>query len=281
MDSLTGSHDSSDTAARDAARRAAVRAFVRETFGLRGTLHLHRAAFGLDLLRAPVNVMLSPVYLLTRLGAGLARLIRLRRTAAWLAGRRILLSTRVSREVGQKVLSFLADLDRRQLGPAASVQVRDAAVADYVAVRNAVAEMTTAVLVLVSGLLIFHTATPGVMSLAGPVAEMQAHSAAVDRFPLGEGLGRLYYAAFPVHIPPGQVMLTFVLLAILSSVLTTFAGVLADPLQALSGTHRRRLLRLLRRLDSGSGEAIAREHLAARLGDATDMALSIWRSLRG
>ena len=37
-------------------REAEVRRFVRHRFGLRGTLRLHRAALGWDLLRAPVNV---------------------------------------------------------------------------------------------------------------------------------------------------------------------------------------------------------------------------------
>lgn len=40
-------------------RRSEIAAFVQTTFGLRGTLRLHRFAFGADLLRAPANVLLG------------------------------------------------------------------------------------------------------------------------------------------------------------------------------------------------------------------------------
>ena len=50
-------------------REAEVGRFVRARYGLRGSLALHRHALGLDLLRAPLNVMLSPLFLLTRLVA--------------------------------------------------------------------------------------------------------------------------------------------------------------------------------------------------------------------
>ena len=78
---------------------ARVDAFVARHFSLRGTLALHRGALGLDLLRAPLNVVLAPVFVLTRLAAFLARLVRLRRVAAWLGSRRILLPTRVASRV--------------------------------------------------------------------------------------------------------------------------------------------------------------------------------------
>ena len=74
-----------------------MRAFVRQRFGLRGTLRLHRAAIGADLLRAPVNVALAPVFLLVKILARVARLVRMRRVAGWLARREVFLTTAVSR----------------------------------------------------------------------------------------------------------------------------------------------------------------------------------------
>ena len=69
-------------------REAEVRRFVRQRFGLRGTLRLHRAALGCDLLRAPVNVALSPVFLILKLVAALLGWCGARRAAAWNRDRR-------------------------------------------------------------------------------------------------------------------------------------------------------------------------------------------------
>ena len=73
----------------DVNSRAEMSVFVRTTFGLRGTLRLHRSAFGADLLRAPVNVMLAPILLITRLTGLLAKLLRFHRIGNWLSHRKI------------------------------------------------------------------------------------------------------------------------------------------------------------------------------------------------
>lgn len=262
------------------ARAAALRAFVRDTYGPRGTLRLHRAAFGLDLLRAPLNVLLAPVFLLVRLLGLLAGLARLRRLAAWLGGRRILLETAVARAVARRVTSFIAGRGGKLAGLAPEAVA--AGVADYVGVRSAVAEITTVLLVLAGGYALFHTPFLGVLSLAGPVAEMRAQALAIESFWAGPGLGRMWYGMFPARLAPWQVGLTGAGLAMLASLVTTFAGILADPLQVLTGSHRRRLERLLARLEAGrgGGGGLAREHLAARLGDLSDLALTLWRALR-
>jgi hypothetical protein len=40
-------------------------------------------------------------------------------------------------------------------------------------------------------------------------------------------------------------------------------------------------MRLIARVQAGAGEGLAREHVIARTGDLSDMALSLWRMLRG
>ena len=69
-----------------AACRAGVDGFVRARFGARGTLRLHRAALGPDLLRAPVNVLLAPVHVVVSLLALGADKLRLRAASRWLRG---------------------------------------------------------------------------------------------------------------------------------------------------------------------------------------------------
>ncbi|MGI3170428.1 DUF6635 family protein [Pseudooceanicola sp. C21-150M6] len=263
------------------ARRARLRGFCRATFGLRGTLQLHRAALGWDLLKAPLNVVLAPVFLLTRLLALLARALRLRRLSDWLASRRILLPTAVAQEVGRRLDVLLQEMAEQGLIVPSPEPLRRAVIADYVGTRSAVAEIATTLLVIASGLFIFHTPTFGVMTLAGPVAELRAQSTAIADFPLGSGLGRLYYGVFPSHIGPSQLLITGLVLSVCASLFTTFAGIVADPVQLATGTHRRRLDRMLRRLDAARHGGLEREHLLARAGDLSDIALSLWRMLRG
>ncbi|SDW30236.1 DUF6635 family protein [Celeribacter indicus] len=255
---------------------AALRRFVRDRFGPRGTLRLHRAAFGLDLLRAPVNVLLAPVFLIVRLLALLASRLRARRIAAWLGARRVFLETDMAREVARSVTAFL-ETD----GPQVPTAIRHRAVEDYVGVRGAVAEITTTLLVLLAGALLFHTATPGILSLVAPVSELRAHALAVENFPLGRGLGRVYYSVFPTALPLWQGVVTGVLLAMAASVVTTFAGLIADPVQVATGVHRRRLRRLIDRIAAEREAGLAREHVAARAADLSDLAVNLWRLLRG
>lgn len=264
-------------------RLAAVDAFTRQTFGLKGTLGLHRSAVGADLLRAPANVILAPIFLIIRLLALLANVLRLKRLSSWLLQRDILLETRVSELVTGRVVTFLAQLNARGLGVAVSDKEIARQVKDYTHVRNAIAEITTTIIILVAGYMVFRSATPGILSLAGPVAEMRAHAQAIEQFPLGQGLGRMYYGIFASDLAMWQLVVTGLVLAVIASILTTFAGIVADPLQVLTGTHQRRLLRLLDRLDRDArpSSGIAREQIAARLADISDIALNLWRSFRG
>jgi hypothetical protein len=125
-------------------------------------------------------------------------------------------------------------------------------------------------------------ATPGVISLAGPVADLRAAAEAVADFPLGRPLGRLYYGLFPVSAGVGQVVITGIALAALTAIATTFAGVVTDPVQRLLGVHRRRLERLLDQLDRNAETGgLEKEHVVARLGDLSDMAVNLWRMFRG
>jgi hypothetical protein len=263
--------------------RAALLTFVRTNFGLRGTLHLHRFAFGADLLRAPVNVVLAPVFILTRLAALLAMRLRFHKSADWLSRRKLLFETSVSRQVSARVTAFILHLDAMGPGVIVPHDTVKRAVADYTGVRQAVGEITTTILVLVTGYMLFESTTPGVISLVGPIAEMHAQSLAVQQFPLGEGLGGLYYGIFPADLGIGLLLVTGAVLATLASVVTTFAGVIADPIQVLTGTHRRRLLSLISRLEVNQrpNSGLATEHITARLADVTDMVLNLWRILRG
>ena len=263
-------------------RETEVERFVRARYGLRGTLSLHRHALGWDLLRAPVNVALSPVFLLVRLAALPLRWVGLTRAADWLARRHIFLRSDVAQRIEADLGVFLDDLADKDLAPRAIPEMTARAVGNYAETRNAVAEITCSLIVLGSGFLLFHRATPGVISLAGPVAHLRAQAQAVQDFALGSWVGGMWYGAFPTELSTFEVVLTGTVLAMLASVITTFAGLIADPVQLWTGIHKRRVMRLLARLDRAeAGPVLAREHVLARLGDLSDTALSLWRSFRG
>lgn len=258
-----------------------LRDFVRQRYGLRGTLRLHRIALGYDLLRAPANVLLAPVFLLTRLAGLAAKWAGRSKLATWFLSRNVLLQTDVARRVASDTEVLLTGLAANG-ALAAPPDKRQRAIADYAGIRSAVAEITTMLVLLTTGWLLFHAATPGLISLAGPVAELRAETQAIGRFPLGPGIGRAWFSVFPVGLSTFQVVSTGVMLAVLASLITTFAGIVADPVQWLTGMHRRRLTRLINRLArDGSDAPLAREHLAARAGDISDLILSVVRFFRG
>ncbi len=218
---------------------------------------------------------LAPVFLLVRLAGGLCRLVGLARLGEWLGARRILLPTAVARAVKRLIRGDL--LEGADLGPRGRAMIED-----YASVRSAVSEITTSLIVFSTGLALFGSATPGIVSLAPKLSGVLAHSQAVAGFPLGAGLGRVWYGVFTVHVSPWVVVTTGVALAMAASVVTTFAGIVADPVQAHLGIHRRRLMRLLDRIAAVEGKAsgLAPEHILARLADLTDAGLSLVRLFR-
>ena len=144
------------------------------------------------------------------------------------------------------------------------------------------AEITTSLFVLCTGALLFGAATPGMVSLAPMVSGYFSHSGAVSAFPLGSWLGGVWYGIFPVSLPVWFVVLTGVGLAMIGAVVATFAGIIADPVQAAFGVHRRRLLRLLDAIARAEGKpaGVAPEHILARLADLTDAGISLLRYFR-
>lgn len=293
--------------------RARVAAFVARHLTGAGTLRLHRAALGLDLLRAPANVALAPVLLACRGGARLAGALRLPRVSAWAAARPVLLRTRVSAQIEAALLRdlFEAPLPETDRSPSraaltaalfaapelrgplaqhpdggkAAAQRVMAVLTDYTGTRAAVAELTTALVTIALGAVLFQALTPGMFSMAPGLAGAVSREAAVAGFPLGETLGGLWYGLFPTAPGPWLTGLTLAGLISVSGVVTAFAGCLADPVQARLGLHRRRLLRLIDTVEaelSGAQDRpfATREHYLVRVFDLWDAALSLLRAFR-
>lgn len=284
-------------------RRARVDPFVDRWFTLRGSLRLHRAAFGWDIARAPANIALAPVHVGARLAAAGARAAGRRRTAEWLGARQVMLETDVMRRVRALILAELLELPagaagggdalaetiardpsvRRLLAAGGAPTAKlDTILAAYAGTRSAVAEMTTALATLGAGAAALHQLTPGALTLGPAVAAAMAQSAAISAFPLGAAAGSVWYGFMPAAASPALVAGTTAGLMGGAAVFAAFAGVLADPAQRALGLHRRRLLRLIDAMEQefvegrGGGFA-AREHYVARLFDLVDAGMGAMR----
>jgi hypothetical protein len=287
-----------------ASRRACVSAFVDHHFSLLGSLALHRSAIGWDLLRAPANLFLAGPALAVKLISRAAQQAGCRRIAAWLAGRRVLLETDVAREIEWLVATELLEIpcvrrdrtsyrdaiaeailtDRRATERIAALatagpEIRKrlvAAIENYVGSRTAAAEITTGLLAAGLGALAVKQATPGLATLSSALAGMIAQQAAIAAFPLGAGLGALWYDLFPVTAGPRLLVVTTAGVFVAGTILAAFSGIIADPVQRWLGLHQTRLMRLLDALEQSlcgeTGEySTLRDHYVARLVDIFDL----------
>lgn len=299
--------------------RDRVKPFVDSTFSLGGTLRLHRAAVGLDLLKAPANALLSIPQVALRLGGLAARAVGKRQTAAALDQRTLLLETAVMREVRWRIATDILECpvtdSARQshkdglaeailAHPRVSGLVAQATEAvgaraddpgfrarlettltEYTGTRAAASEIATALIALGTGAAAFHQATPGAFALGPLVAGVLAQQAAIASFPLGAGAGALWYGVFPATSSPLLVAGATAGLLGVAAVATSFAGVLTDPALRLTGIHERRLLKLIDGLEAGFGDRDAAgfrtyDLYFARLMDLSDALLGVLRSLR-
>ena len=292
-------------------RRGRIEAFVDRHFTLAGSLALHRRALGWDLLRAPANLFLAGPALAVKLMAWAARRAGMERVAGWLAARRLLLDTEVAREIEWLVATELLELPCRRRD---RVSYRDAiaetiladeraaallvapasadpdfrrrltaAVATYLGSRTATAEIMTGFVSAGFGALVVKQATPGLVTLSSALAGMIAQQMAIAAFPLGVGLGGLWYSLFPATAGPGLLAATTGGVFLGGAMLAAFSGVITDPLQRRLGLHRGKLERLLQILEADlSGEPgrnrPMRDHYVARLVDIFDLIILAMRA---
>lgn len=299
--------------------RVRVEPFVDTHFTLLGSARLHKAALGLDILRAPVNVVLGVATAGAQATGAAARLVGAKQAGAWLGRRTWFLETDVGREILFRIHDELLHLpatvgDRRvsrdgimeailadpqvrlRLGAllaALSQRTDDAAfqerltetLATYVGSRTAAAELAGNLSLAAAGFAAYHQLTPGVVSLAAPLSATLAKTMAVSGFWAGPWAGGLWYgmlgapAASPLLV--GSVALA---LAAPVAVLTAFAGVVTDPVQRRLGLHRRRLTTLVdvvERQLTGDREAELRvkDYYVARVFDVLDVTAACWRAL--
>ncbi len=303
-----------------AARRERVSGFVDRNFSLRGSLAVHRSALGLDVVRAPANLLLAGPHAGLKAVGLLAGRLGNRRLAQRIGGRSLLLRTAVSHRVEWLVVTELLELPCRQRGrashrdalaetiladprlapaaertlaaiaahsadPAFAARLNEAMI-NYAATRAAAAEITTSLLALSSGAIALKQLTPGAITLGPALAAVLAQQSAIAAFPFGVGLGGLWYSTFPVAPPALLVAGVTGGLMVGASAIAAFAGLVVDPVQRRLGLHKRRLIRLVdaleRQMLSPAAPAFAvHDHYVARLIDLFDVLGSAYRLAHG
>jgi hypothetical protein len=298
-------------------RRTRIPYFVRRHFGFRGSVRIHRVAFGWDIARAPVNLALALPHLLKLLAAAALRAAGARRAATLLVGVPTQLRTAVEREIEWLVRVEFLELPFAQEGRRSDrdalaeilvsrlevVRALEALgvrrpgdgggrvvdlrlsqnVARYAGARNAAAEIATSLASAGAGGLLVQQLTPSALSLGPAVAVLVAQHTAIAAFPLGAGAGAVWYALFPASPSEALIAATTAALLAASSVFAAFAGILADPVQRALGIHRKRLESfvdaLAGDLEGGTAGAFqVRAHYLARLFDVFEAARLAVRS---
>lgn len=291
-------------------RKAKVPEFVDKYFSVKGALKLHRKALGKDLYRAPLNI----VWAIPSLGAQALATLGRKLGAETLADRLEKLpkgfETDVQREVKWLIYTELLELPyqdgereshkdallagilsepavaetceryleiiRRQLDNPGFKEALEHNLSQLALARTAAADLATSIITLATGYAAFHQATPGAVAGGGALAGVIAHHMAVSSFWLGPTLGAWYYSVFPVTASTGLVVASTGALMAALAVVSTLAGVITDPLLAVTGVHHRRLEKFIDRLGNelrGEGESKLKIHdqYVARVFDLLDL----------
>ena len=122
------------------------------------------------------------------------------------------------------------------------------------------------------------------MSLGPALAHEAAQRHAIESFPLGSWLGGLWYGVFPATPSLLATVGAMAGLALAFSVLSAFAGVVADPVQRRLGRHRRLPKRFVAALGGSlrggdPGRFAVGDHWIARLLDVVDLLRTAWSKL--
>lgn len=283
--------------------RKRVPEFIDRHFHYPGAWATNRMALGWDMVRAPINLLWAPVYALACLVKILLPkhpgLIWLHRIASRVpAGFTTRVQTHISQLIQKDLLnngqnsplmeSYLVDalealyarhstrsVDRRQFNTLVEPLVSDA-LSQYRVTRTASADITNSISCTILGAFAFQKFTPGGIGLGVVLASVLAQTLAARDFILGETIGTWYYSWFP---PEPSLATTAMVMAAVLAALAAFAalsGIISDPLQAATGLHRRRLLKLLDHLQqdvtTSTGSSFRpKDQFVARVLDMFDM----------
>lgn len=294
--------------------RSQVDTFVDETFSMSEAWEINKKAFGMDMLKAPANVLWTPLYfVLSGVGSGLKK-ANMESAGNTLKALPTGFSTDVEREVEWRIYTQFLGLPIKQeerefaenrllatiledelLKPilAESMEaISDLALdkngearladtlLDYVDSRKAAAELSSTLIGAATGFMATKSLSLGAMGLGQSLATSAAVHSAASSFALGNTLGGLYYSLMPVSVSTGTLILSTGGVAAILGVISAFGGVLADPLQKSLGLHQKRLNKLVNALEtqltsSDESSLALKDGYIARVLDFVDFIITV------
>jgi hypothetical protein len=291
-------------------RREKVPAFVKKHFSFTGALRLNRKVLSSDLYKTPLNVFWAMPYTGLKVSSLLIKKIGFKRIPSYMNRLPVGFETNLQKEINWLIFTELLELpyaqDKRKSQKDALAEeifnqpeisslfihelsviklkskdqrFRDALernLRDYSGSRIATSELAGSIISLSAGAGMFGKMTPGAMTFGGGLASAIAQYTAISNFILGPTLGGIYYSIFPATASMGLLVAsTGTVLAALALV-TSFSGIITDPIQSKLGLHQKRLNRLIDSLDKelrGMGDSGLhfKERYIARIFDLLDL----------
>jgi hypothetical protein len=291
-------------------RNERIPAFVKGNFSFRGALRLNRKALGSDLYKAPANILWVLPYTGLRLSSAALKKMGLKKIPSYVERLPPGFETQVQREVSWLVHTELLELpyvqgNRKSLKDALLEEILlqpeilvcvskeleeihskshdprfrfalEGNLQEYATSRTAAADLAGSVISLAAGATFLNKMTPGALATGTAVAAAIAQKTAISSFALGPTLGSLYYSIFPVSASMGLVIASTGTIAAGLALLTSFSGVITDPVQRRLGIHQRRLYKLIDCLETelkGQGDAKLkiRDRYLTRVFDLLDL----------
>ncbi len=292
------------------ARQEKVPEFAKKYFSFRGALRLNRKAFGADIFKGPLNVLWSVPYIGLKASSALSRKVGFEKIPSLIERVPAGLETRVQKEINWLIFTDLLEIPYDQGNrksnkdalleeilnqPEISSQFSNELstiyskskdpkfrpalernLMEYSRSRTAATDLAGTLISLSAGATMFGKMTPGAMTTGGAIATAIAQHTAISHFVLGSTLGSLYYSIFPATASMGLVVASTGTFMAFLAILTSFSGIIADPIQYKLGIHQKRLKKLIECLDKelrGSGDSgfKIRDQYIARVFDLLDL----------
>lgn len=263
-------------------KRNYVPQFVARHFLYPGCWHTNRAAFGLDLFRAPLNLLWAPFYITIILMLLLMRMAGIKRASSLAKQLPGGLTTRVQQKVNALVAKELVDgeglreavlkeVEALSVAPESILltvshtqarnpwedkleEIIDQSLKQLMLTRTASADITNTLASTAVGALAFNKFTPGGFGLGIILATLWVKFRAEKNFFLGDTIGSWYYGVFPPKPSLLETSAGILIVMMILALVASFSGLVSDPIQAKTGMHKNRLNKMLRQLEKDAVE---------------------------
>jgi hypothetical protein len=291
-------------------RKEMVPHFVRKHFSFRGAVRLNRKAFSSDLYKVPLNVAWTLPYITLRASSSVMRKMGLEKFPAHVERLPVGFETKVQREISWLIFTELLEIPYAQgprrsekdalfeailiqpeisslfIGELSAIYSKskdprfrpalEKNLMEYSRSRTAASELAGNIISLSAGAGVFGKMTPGALTVGGGLAAAVAQHTAISNFILGPTVGGLYYAVFPASASMGLVIASTGAVMAALATLTSFSGIISDPIQYKLGLHQKRMNRLIDCLDRelrglGDSRLKIRDQYVARVFDLADL----------